>query len=899
MEASLYGITRYSKEVIRLTEQNTSMPTKYDPQSIEQGRYDWWLKGEFFKAQPESGKQPYSIVIPPPNVTGKLHLGHAWDTTLQDILIRMKRMQGYDALWLPGMDHAGIATQAKVEAKLREEGVSRYDLGREKFLEKTWQWKEEYAGTIRQQWAKLGLALDYSRERFTLDKGLSDAVKEVFVKLYEKGLIYRGERIINWDPQAKTALSDIEVIYKDIEGAFYHMEYPLADGSGKLEIATTRPETMLGDTGIAVNPKDERYAHLVGKTAILPIVGRELPIVADDYVDMEFGTGVVKMTPAHDPNDFEVGNRHNLERIIVMNEDGTMNENAGKYQGMDRFECRKQIVKDLQEMGVLIRIEPYMHSVGHSERTGVVVEPYLSAQWFVKMEPLAKAALALQQKETEKVNFVPNRFENTYSRWMENVHDWCISRQLWWGHQIPAWYHKETGEIYVGKEAPADEENWTRDEDVLDTWFSSALWPFSTMGWPDTEAADFKRYYPTDALVTGYDIIFFWVSRMIFQGLEFTGERPFKDVLIHGLVRDGEGRKMSKSLGNGVDPMDVIEKYGADSLRYFLATGSSPGQDLRYTTEKVEAVWNFANKIWNASRFALMNMDGLKYEEIDLSGEKSVADKWVLTRLNETIEEVTRLADKYEFGEVGRHLHNFIWDDFCDWYIEMAKLPLYGEDEAAKKTTRSVLAYVLDNTMRLLHPLMPFMTEEIWQNLPHDGVSITQASWPVVKQEYIFDQQSQDMKLLMDIIRAVRNIRAEVNTPMSKKVPMYISAKDQVTLAVLEANKAYIEKFCNPETLTLSENSQPTVKTMSAVVSGAELFLPLEGLIDVTAEIERLTHELEKWDKEVKRVQGKLSNERFVSKAPEAVVAAERAKEADYLEKFATVEKRITELKNM
>lgn len=882
-----------------MTEQTTTMSTKYDPQSIEQGRYEWWLEGEFFKAQPESGKKPYSIVIPPPNVTGKLHLGHAWDTTLQDILVRMKRMQGYDALWLPGMDHAGIATQAKVEAKLREEGISRYDLGREKFLEKTWEWKENFAGTIRQQWAKLGLALDYSRERFTLDDGLSDAVKEVFVKLYEKGLIYRGERIINWDPQAKTALSDIEVIYKDIEGAFYHMEYPLADGSGKLEIATTRPETMLGDSGIAVNPKDERYAHLVGKTAILPIVGREIPIVADDYVDMEFGTGVVKMTPAHDPNDFEVGNRHNLERIIVMNEDGTMNENAGKYQGMDRFECRKQIVKDLQEMGVLIRIEPYTHSVGHSERTGVVVEPYLSAQWFVKMGPLAKAALELQEKEAEKVNFVPNRFENTYTRWMENVHDWCISRQLWWGHQIPAWYHKETGEVYVGKEAPADEENWTRDEDVLDTWFSSALWPFSTMGWPDTDAPDFKRYYPTGALVTGYDIIFFWVSRMIFQGLEFTGERPFKDVLIHGLVRDGEGRKMSKSLGNGVDPMDVIEKYGADSLRYFLATGSSPGQDLRYTTEKVEAVWNFSNKIWNASRFALMNMDGMTYDEIDLTGEKSVADKWILTRLNETIEEVTRLADKYEFGEVGRHLHNFIWDDFCDWYIEMAKLPLYGEDEAAKKTTRSVLAYVLDNTMRLLHPLMPFITEEIWQNLPHEGVSITQASWPVVNPEFTFNQQSQDMKLLMDIIRAVRNIRAEVNTPMSKKVPMYISAKDASTLAVLEENKAYIEKFCNPETLTLGENLQPSMKTMSAVVSGAELFLPLEGLIDVSAEIERLTHELEKWDKEVKRVQGKLNNERFVSKAPEAVVAAEREKEADYLEKFATVEKRIAELKNM
>ncbi|AMW99513.1 valine--tRNA ligase [Rummeliibacillus stabekisii] len=882
-----------------MEEQNTSMSTKYEPQSIEKGRYEWWLKGDYFKAQPDSEKKPYSIVIPPPNVTGKLHLGHAWDTTLQDILIRMKRMQGYDALWLPGMDHAGIATQAKVEAKLREQNISRYDLGREKFLEKTWEWKEEYAGTIREQWSKLGLSLDYSRERFTLDEGLSDAVKEVFVKLYEKDLIYRGERIINWDPQAKTALSDIEVIYKDVQGAFYHMEYPLADGSGKLEIATTRPETMLGDSGIAVNPNDERYAHLVGKTAILPIVGRELPIVADDYVDMEFGTGVVKMTPAHDPNDFEVGNRHNLERIKVMNEDGTMNELAGKYQGMERFQCRKQLVKDLQEQGVLIKIVDHMHSVGHSERTGVVVEPYLSKQWFVKMAPLAKEALELQEKENEKVNFVPNRFENTYTRWMENVHDWCISRQLWWGHQIPAWYHKETGEVYVGKTAPADEENWTRDEDVLDTWFSSALWPFSTMGWPDVNSEDFKRYYPTSALVTGYDIIFFWVSRMIFQGLEFTGERPFKDVLIHGLVRDGEGRKMSKSLGNGVDPMDVISQYGADSLRYFLATGSSPGQDLRYTTEKVEAVWNFSNKIWNASRFALMNMDGMTYEEIDLTGEKSVADKWILTRLNETIEEVTRLADKYEFGEVGRHLHSFIWDDFCDWYIEMAKLPLYGEDEAAKKMTRSVLAYVLDNTMRLLHPFMPFITEEIWQNLPHEGESITVASWPAVKDDLHFAKQSQDMKLLMDIIRAVRNIRAEVNTPMSKKVPMYISAKDAQTLAVLEENKAYIEKFCNPETLSLGENLQVDMKTMSAVVSGAEIFLPLEGLIDVKAEIERLTNELKKWEQEVKRVQGKLNNERFVSKAPEDVVAAEREKEADYLEKFNTVEKRIAELKNM
>lgn len=880
-------------------QQDLTMPTKYDPQAIETGRYEWWLQGKFFEAQPTSDKEPYSIVIPPPNVTGKLHLGHAWDTTLQDILIRMKRMQGYDALWLPGMDHAGIATQAKVEAKLREEGLSRYDLGREKFLEQSWEWKEEYAGHIRSQWAKLGLALDYSRERFTLDDGLSDAVKEVFVKLFEKGLIYRGERIINWDPAAKTALSDIEVIHKEVEGAFYHMEYPLADGSGVLRVATTRPETMLGDSGVAVHPEDERYAHLVGKTVILPIVGREIPIVADDYVDKDFGTGVVKMTPAHDPNDFEVGNRHNLERILVMNEDGTMNELAGKYNGMDRFECRKQIVADLQAVGVLVEIEPHTHQVGHSERTNAVVEPYLSAQWFVKMEPLAEQALDMQKSEQEKVNFVPNRFENTYNRWMENIHDWCISRQLWWGHQIPAWYHNETGELYVGTEAPADAENWTQDEDVLDTWFSSALWPFSTMGWPDEQNEEFKRYYPTSTLVTGYDIIFFWVSRMIFQGKEFTGERPFKDVLIHGLVRDAEGRKMSKSLGNGVDPMDVIAQYGADSLRYFLATGSSPGQDLRYTTEKVESTWNFANKIWNASRFALMNMEGLTFEQIDLTGDLSTADKWILSRLNETTLRVTALSDKYEFGEVGRELYNFIWDDFCSWYIEMAKLPLYGEDEAAKLTTRSVLAYVLDNTMRLLHPLMPFITEEIWQHLPHEGESITVAAWPTVNPAFDFKAEAGDMQLLMDIIRSVRNIRAEVNTPMSKKVPLFISAKDAQTASVLEANKAYIEKFCNPEILTIGEGIQAPGQAMSAVVSGAELFLPLAGLINIEEEIARLEKELEKWAKEVKLVTGKLSNERFVSKAPEALVNEERAKLADYEDKYATVEKRLEELKNM
>lgn len=881
-----------------MSEQTFSMPTKYDPNSIEKGRYEWWVKNKFFEAKDDETKQPYSIVIPPPNVTGKLHLGHAWDTTLQDIITRMKRMQGYDVLWLPGMDHAGIATQAKVEQKLRAEGKSRYDLGREKFLEETWKWKEEYAETIRHQWAKLGLGLDYSRERFTLDEGLSKAVREVFVSLYKKGLIYRGEYIINWDPVTKTALSDIEVIYKDIQGAFYHLRYPLKDGSGHIEIATTRPETMLGDTAVAVHPEDERYKHLIGKTLVLPIIGREIPIIADEYVDMEFGSGAVKITPAHDPNDFEVGNRHNLERILVMNEDGTMNEKAGKYKGMDRFECRKQIVKDLQEQGVLIKIEEMVHSVGHSERSGAVVEPYLSTQWFVKMKPLAEAAIKLQKTEG-KVHFVPERFEKTYLHWMENIRDWCISRQLWWGHRIPAWYHKETGEVYVGHEAPQDPENWEQDSDVLDTWFSSALWPFSTMGWPDEEAADLQRYYPTDALVTGYDIIFFWVSRMIFQGLEFTGKRPFKDVLIHGLVRDAEGRKMSKSLGNGVDPMDVIDQYGADSLRYFLATGSSPGQDLRYSTEKVESVWNFANKIWNASRFALMNMGELTYEDIDINAKKSVADEWILTRLNETIETVTNLAEKYEFGEVGRALYNFIWDDFCDWYIEMAKLPLYGEDEIAKKTTRSVLAYVLDQTMRLLHPFMPFITEEIWQNLPHKGESITVAKWPKVRPELSNHEASEQMKLLVEIIRSVRNIRAEVNTPMSKKIAMIINAHDEKILDTLETNKAYLERFCNPEMLTIGVGAAAPEKAMTAVVSGAEIYLPLQGLINIEEEIARLERELEKLNKEVERVQKKLANEKFVAKAPAQVVEEERAKEKDYLEKRATVQERLEELRRM
>lgn len=872
------------------------MPTKYQPQEVEAGRYEEWLKKDLFKPSEDQTKEPYSIVIPPPNVTGKLHLGHAWDTTLQDIIIRQKRMQGYDTLWLPGMDHAGIATQAKVEEKLAQEGISRYDLGREKFIETVWDWKEEYASVIRAQWAKVGISVDYSRERFTLDSGLSDAVRKVFVSMYEKDLIYRGEYIINWDPKAKTALSDIEVIHKDVEGAFYHMSYPLADGSGTVELATTRPETMLGDTAIAVHPEDSRYKHLIGKMVILPLVNKEIPIIADDYVEMDFGTGVVKITPAHDPNDFEVGNRHDLPRINVMDESGVMNELAGKYQNMDRFAARKAVVADLKELGHLIKIETMVHSVGHSERTGVVVEPRLSTQWFVKMAPLAKEAMDNQATD-QAIEFVPERFETNYMRWMENIHDWVISRQLWWGHQIPAWYHKTTGELYVGMEAPVDSENWVQDPDVLDTWFSSALWPFSTMGWPDTEAPDFKRYFPTNTLVTGYDIIAFWVSRMIFQSLEFTGKRPFQKALIHGLIRDEDGRKMSKSLGNGIDPMEVIDKYGADALRWFLSNGSAPGQDVRFSYDKMDAAWNFINKIWNASRFAIMNMNGLSYEEIDFSGEKTIADRWILTRLNQTVEKVTDLFEKFEFGEAGRHLYNFIWDDFCDWYIEMSKGVLNGEIEAAKQTTRSILAYVLDQTLRLLHPIMPFVTEKIWESVPHEGESLVIAEYPVVHPELNDEDAAKGMDVLMELIRSVRTIRSEVNTPLSKKIELLIKTNDASIETFLKENETYIERFCNPENLVISSQIEAPESAMSAVITGAEIYLPLAGLINIDEEIIRLEKEMAKWESEVKRVQGKLSNERFVSSAPEAVVQVEREKEKDYLEKREAVAERIASLK--
>ncbi|URZ87814.1 valine--tRNA ligase [Floricoccus penangensis] len=883
----------------------TELSTKFNPAEVEAGRYEKWLEADVFKPSGDVNAEPYSIVIPPPNVTGKLHLGHAWDTTLQDMIIRQKRMQGFDTLWLPGMDHAGIATQAKVEERLREQGITRYDLGREKFIEKVWEWKDEYASTIKEQWGKLGLSLDYSRERFTLDAGLSEAVRKVFVDLYNKGLIYRAEYIINWDPAARTALSDIEVIHKDVEGAFYHMTYDLENGQGSLEVATTRPETMFGDTAVAVNPEDPRYKDLIGQNVILPLVNKAIPIVGDEHADPEFGTGVVKITPAHDPNDFEVGRRHDLPQVNVMNADGTMNELAGDFAGMDRFAARKAVVKALEEKGHLVKVEPMVHSVGHSERTGVPVEPRLSTQWFVKMEELSKKAIENQATE-DRVNFFPDRFNDTFIQWMENVHDWVISRQLWWGHQIPAWYHNETGEMYVGMDAPADAENWTQDEDVLDTWFSSALWPFSTMGWPDTEAKDFKRYYPTNTLVTGYDIIFFWVSRMIFQALEFTDERPFKDVLMHGLIRDESGRKMSKSLGNGIDPMDVIEKYGADALRWFLSNGSAPGQDVRFSYEKMDASWNFINKIWNVSRYIIMNNEGLTLEDIQANLEKvankeagNVTDRWILTRLNETIERVTENFDKFEFGEAGRALYNFIWDEFADWYIELTKEVLYGEDETEKEVTRSVLTHVLDQILRLLHPIMPFVTEEIFENIPHTEETLVTAKYPQVRPEFDDAQAAQGVEVLKEVIRSVRNSRAEVNVAPSKAITILIKTKTPEIEEFFKANENYLRRFTNPEVLEISSDVDAPAQAMSAVITDAEIYLPLADLINVEDEIARLNKELAKWQKELDMVGKKLANEKFVANAKPEVVEKEKEKQADYQEKFNATKERIEQLENL
>ena len=875
----------------------TDLAPKYDPREVEQGRYQKWLDQDLFKPSGDKKAHPYAIVIPPPNVTGKLHLGHAWDTAIQDTLIRFKRMQGYDTLYLPGMDHAGIATQAKVEAKLRKQGKDRHEMGREAFVKQVWGWKDEYAAIIKSQWAKLGLSLDYSRERFTLDKGLSKAVRRVFVQLYKEGLIYRGEYIINWDPELQTALSDIEVIHQDDKGAFYHIKYPFADGSGFVEIATTRPETMFGDTAVAVAPGDERYKDLVGKELVLPLVGRHIPIIADQHVDPEFGTGLVKITPAHDPNDFLVGNRHNLKRINVMNDDGTMNENAGKYEGMDRFECREALVKDLKEQGYLIKVKPIVHSVGHSERSGVQVEPRLSTQWFVKMKPLAEAALKNQETDN-KITFVPERFERTFKQWMENIHDWVISRQLWWGHQIPAWYNKKTGEMYVGEEAPKDIENWDQDPDVLDTWFSSALWPFSTMGWPDEDSADYKRYFPTNALVTGYDILPFWVARMIFQGLHFTHQRPFKDAVFHGLIRDEQGRKMSKSLGNGVDPMDVIDQYGADALRWFLLNGTAPGQDTRYNPKQLASAWNFINKIWNAARFVIMNLpEDAQPAHMPDTAKFDLADGWIFDRLNHTVSEVIRLFDDYQFGEAGRELYNFIWNDFCDWYIEMAKVALNGNDQELKARKQDNLIWILDQILRLLHPIMPFVTEKLWLSMPHDGESIMVAKYPEPHAEFENEPARRDMAFLIEIIKAVRNIRMEVNAPLSSSIDIMIQLEDAKNERILTDNEDYVKNFLHPKELTISTQIAAPKLAKTAVISGAQIFVPLADLVNIEDEIKRMTKEEKDLQAEVERSTKKLSNQGFVAHAPEAVINKEKAKKADYESQLQSVQERIQELK--
>ncbi|MCX7571387.1 valine--tRNA ligase [Tumebacillus sp. DT12] len=880
-----------------------NIPKVYEPKEVETKLYQWWIESELFKASGDQTAPKYSIVIPPPNVTGNLHMGHALNLSIQDALVRRKRMQGFDTLWLPGTDHAGIATQAKVEGQLREQGISRYDLGREKFLEKVWEWKEFSQDTIHAQWSKLGISVDYSRERFTLDEGLSQAVRTVFVKLYEKGLIYRGKRIINWDPAQRTALSDIEVIYKDVQGALYHMRYPLEDGTGSITVATTRPETMLGDTAVAVHPEDDRYKDMVGKNVVLPITGRLIPIVADEYVDKEFGSGAVKITPAHDPNDFEVGARHNLEQIVVMDESGVMNSEAGPYAGLDRFDARKKLVKDLQDAGVLFQIEEHLHSVGHSERSGAVVEPYLSTQWFVAMQPLADQAIEFQ-KTDNAVNFVPERFERTYLQWIENIRDWCISRQLWWGHRIPAWYCDSCGEVHVAMEDPSacskcGHGELRQDDDVLDTWFSSGLWPFSTMGWPE-QTEDLKRYYPTDVLVTAYDIIFFWVARMIFTALEFTEEKPFADVLIHGLVRDAEGRKMSKSLGNGIDPLEVIEKYGTDALRFMLLTGVSPGHDQRFNWEKVESARNFANKIWNASRFVMMNLDeSFTYAGLTADAKLGTADKWILHRLNETAKMVNDRLETYDFGAAGTAVYEFLWNEYCDWYIELAKMPLNGDDAEAKRTTQNVLVYVLDQALRLLHPFMPFLTEEIWQHLPSrpEGASIMTAQYPAYTKDLADATAEGEMELLMEIIRSVRNTRAEMNVPPSRKVNLLIKANDDATADILQRGESYIRRFCNPEELTIGTDVTAPEKAVSNVVTGAELFLPLAGLIDIDAEIARLEKEAKKLDGEVERIEKKLNNQGFVAKAPADVIEAEKAKLVDYAEKREKVRARIAELR--
>lgn len=867
---------------------NELMEPKYNHLEVEKGKYEYWLKEGFFTSG-DNSKIPYTIVIPPPNVTGKLHLGHAWDTTLQDILIRRKRMQGYDALWLPGMDHAGIATQAKVDAKLKSQGISRFDIGREAFLKVAWEWKKEYAEYIHKQWAALGLSVDYSKERFTLDEGLQKAVSYVFIKLYDEGLIYRGERIINWDVEAKTALSNIEVEYKDIEGAFYHFLYPLEDGSGSLEIATTRPETMFGDTAIMVHPDDERYQKYIGKKVYIPGTTRLIPVISDSYVDREFGTGVVKVTPAHDPNDFEVGNRHNLPRLICMNEDGTMNALALEFEGLDRFECRKQLVKKLTEMGLCPKIEKMIHSVGHSERTGVIVEPRLSKQWFVKMDKLAEGVREMQNSD-EPIEFVPARFNKTLLGWMDpdSIQDWCISRQLWWGHRIPAYYKGD--EVYVGLEKPGDD--WHQDEDVLDTWFSSGLWPFSTLGWPE-ETSDLKRYFPTDCLVTGYDIIFFWVARMALQSKHFLNKRPFKKCFIHGLIRDEQGRKMSKSLGNGVDPFDLIDKYGCDAMRYFLTTNATPGQDLRYSDEKMASSWNYINKIWNISRFIQMNLNNTGYNDEPIDYDYlQVIDKWILNRKENLIKEVNTLYDNFELGEVAKAIYNFTWDDLASWYLELTKVTFQNGSQKEKINTCAVLKDVLIDVIKLLHPFMPFVTEEIYQHFV-DG-SIMVSDWPKETSK-TNKNDSLYMSDLIDIISAVRNVRSEKNVPMSKPITIKLETKNEELGTFLKEMEAYLKKFCNPDTLEIKRDVESDDASVT-VLSNVKVIIPMKELIDTEKEKERLENLKVKLTAEVERCNKMLNNPNFVSKAPQQKIEAEKAKLNDYMKQLEEVTKLLERL---
>ncbi|MBR6564370.1 MAG: valine--tRNA ligase [Clostridia bacterium] len=869
---------------------------QYNPKDVEDRVYKTWLDGKYFHAKREEGKDTYTIVIPPPNITGQLHMGHALDNTLQDILIRFKRMQGFDTLWLPGTDHASIATEAKIVEKMREEGITKEDIGREGFLERAWDWKKQYGGRIIEQLKKMGSSCDWDRERFTLDEGCNKAVNEVFVRLYEKGLIYRGERIINWCPHCKTSISDAEVEYEEQSGHFWHLRYPFKDGSGYVELATTRPETLLGDTAVAVNPNDERYKDIIGKTVILPLVHREIPVVADDYVEIEFGTGVVKITPAHDPNDFEVGLRHNLPVINVMTDDAKITEDYPKYAGMDRYEARKAIVADLEAEGALVRVEDYTHNVGTCYRCSSTVEPRISKQWFVKMKPLATPAIdAVKNGETK---FVPQRFEKVYFHWLENIRDWCISRQLWWGHRIPAWYCADCGEITVSKTEAHEckhcgSKNITQDPDTLDTWFSSALWPFSTLGWPE-ETEDFKHYYPTNTLVTGYDIIPFWVMRMMFSGIEQTGQVPFNTVLIHGLVRDSQGRKMSKSLGNGVDPLEVIDTFGADALRFSLATGNSPGNDMRYIPERVEASRNFANKIWNAARFILMNLEN--EDEIPLNiADLALEDKWILSKYNTLVADVTDNLEKFELGLAVQKLYDFIWDIFCDWYIEICKSRLNGDDIKAKDTARSVLIYVFTNTLKLLHPFMPFITEEVWQALPHSGDSIMVSDWPTFSSKLEFASEEADFEKIMAVIRAIRNRRAEMNVPPSKKAKVCIATENKATF---QSGAAYICRLAYASDVETGDNfdSEGAVRV---ITDDATIFMPMKELVDVKAEIERLNKDLKKAEEDKIFFEKKLNNPGFMAKAPADLVAKQKDGLQKALDKIALILESIKDLENM